>query len=90
MTRLTSLPAIHLNSEALQIEVTMNMDLMPFEAGIRRIGFAMCYEFYREAYGRYPENPTQLQQVTTSVISEKRFQKYVIWWLETKAKMDQS
>lgn len=62
----------------------IKLDKIPPEAGIRRIGFAICYEFYRKTYGIYPQNPTQLNQVTTTIITQKRFNEYVNWWQKLK------
>jgi hypothetical protein len=51
------------------------------ELGIRRIGILMCFHAYKAKHGKYPECADDLLDVSSSILSEKVFQKYHKWCL---------
>jgi len=51
--------------------------------GIRRIGIIACFNQYHVKHGRFPENPQELNEVTSTLLSEDRFKKHQAWFLES-------
>ena len=52
--------------------------------GIRRLGIVACFHSYHSKHGRFPANPKELNEVTTTLLPDSSFKKYQSWFLDSE------
>ena len=49
---------------------------------LKRIGILISFNQYKARNGRYPETPEELNEVTTSLLHQKKFKEQKRWFHE--------